>query len=129
MAGSAFDTLTAARRLKKVGMEEAQAEAIAESLRDAVTGSVATKQDLDAAKAELREEITAFKAEVREEITAFKAEVREEIAALKTEFREEIASVKAEATAHRAETRALKWLMAFLVGLTVMMVGRMFAIF
>ena len=107
MVGLAFDTLTAARRLKKVGMEEAQAEAIAESLRDAVTGSVATKQDLDAAKAELREEI----------------------AALKTEFREEIASVKAEATAHRAETRALKWLMAFLVGLTVMMVGRMFAIF
>ena len=136
MAGLAFDTLTAARRLKKVGMEEAHAEAVAESLRDAVTGSVATKQDLDAAKAELREEITAFKAEVREEIAAFKAEVREEITAFKAEVREEIAAVKAEiaavkaeATAHRAETKALKWLMAFLVGLTVMMVGRMFAIF
>ena len=65
MAGLAFDTLTAARRLKKVGMEESHAEAVAESLRDAVTGSVATRQDLDAAKAEVRQEITAVKAETR----------------------------------------------------------------
>ena len=96
MAGLAFDTLTTARRLKKVGMEESHAEAVAESLRDAVTGSVATKQDLDAAKAELREEITA---------------------------------AKAETTAHRAETRSLKWLMVFLVGLVLVLVGQMFAIF
>ena len=107
MAGLAFDTLTTARRLKKVGMEESHAEAVAESLRDAVTGSVATKQDLDAAKAELREEITAAKAELREEITA----------------------AKAETTAHRAETRSLKWLMVFLVGLVLVLVGQMFAIF
>ena len=84
----AFDTLTAARRLKKVGMEESHAEAVAESLRDAVTGSVATKRDLDAAKAELREEITAVK----------------------------------------AETRSLKWLMVFLVGLVLVLVGQLFAI-
>ena len=82
MVGIAFDTLTAARRLKKVGMEEARAEAVAESLRDAVTGSVATKRDLDAAKAELREEIAAVKVEV--------------------------AAVKAEVTAHKVETKALK---------------------
>ena len=47
------DTLMMARRLKKVGMEEAHAEAVAESLRDAVTGSVATKQDLNAATPDL----------------------------------------------------------------------------
>ena len=98
----AFDTLAAARRLKKVGMEESHAEAVAESLRDAVTGSVATRQDLDAAKAELREEIAAVKAE----ITAHKAET----------------------TAHKAETKALKWLMAFLVGLVLVLVGGMFEI-
>ena len=102
MAGLAFDTLTAARRLKKAGMEESHAEAVAESLRDAVTGSVATRQDLDAAKAELREEIAAVKAE--------------------------IVAHKAETTAHKAETKALKWLMAFLVGLVLVLVGGMFEI-
>ena len=72
MADLAFDTLSTARRLKQVGMEESHAEAVAESLRDAVTGNVATKQDLDATKAELREEITPVKAEV----TAVKVETR-----------------------------------------------------
>ena len=106
MAGLAFDTLTTARRLKEVGMEESHAEAVAESLRDAVTGSVATKQDLDAAKAELREGITAAKAELREEIVG----------------------VKAEVTAVKAETKVLKWLMVFLVGLVLLLVGQRFAI-
>ena len=69
MVGLAFDTLAMARRLKKVGIEEAQADAIAECLRDAVTGSVA-KQDLDAAKAALWEEIVAHRAET----TAHRAE-------------------------------------------------------
>ena len=68
MASLAFDTLAAARRLKKVGMEESHAEAVAENLRDAVTGSVATKQDPGAAKLELREGIAAVKARLREEI-------------------------------------------------------------
>ena len=135
MASLAFDTLAAARRLKKVGMEESHAEAVAESLRDAVTGSVATKQDLDAAKAELRQEITAvkaeittFKAEVREEITTFKAGVREEITTAKAEVREEMAAVKVEVAAVKAETRSLKWLMAFIVGLLVVLVGQGFKI-
>ena len=105
--------MAAARRLKKVGMEESHAEAVAESLRDAVTGSVATKQDVDAVKAELREEVTAVKAEV---------------AAVEARLREEIIGVKAEVTAHKAETRALKWLMVFLVGLVLLLVGQMFVI-
>ena len=135
MAGLAFDTLTTARRLKKVGMEESHAEAVAESLRDAVTGSVATKQDLDAAKAELREEITGLKAEikaeiteVRAEITQVRAEVKAEITEVGAEVKAEIATVKAEITAHKAETKALKWLMAFLVGLVLVLVGGMFEI-
>ena len=117
MTGLAFDILTAPRRLKKVGMEESHAEAVAESLRDAVTGSVATKQDLDAAKAEVRQEITAVKAEV----TAVEARLREEITTANAEVREEMAAVK-------AETRSLKWLMAFIVGLLGVLVGQGFEI-
>ena len=81
-------TLAAARRLKKAGMDEAHAEAVAESLRDAVTGSVAAKRDPDAAEVELREGITAVK----------------------------------------AETGALKCPMAFVVGLLLGPVGKMFEI-
>ena len=66
MAGLAFDTLAAARRLKRVGMEESRAEAVAENLRDAVTGSVAIKQDLDISGAKLREEIAAVEARFKE---------------------------------------------------------------
>ena len=102
----AFDTLAAARRLKKVGMEESHAEAVAESLRDAVTGSVATKQDLDAAKAEVKAEIAAAEARLREENAAVKAE----IAAAEARLRE-------EAVAVRAETKVIKWLLGFLIGL------------
>ena len=42
-----FDTLSYARRLKTVGVDEAQAEAHAEAVRDAITQGVATKADLD----------------------------------------------------------------------------------
>ena len=42
----AFDTLAYARRLKGAGVDEAQAEAHAEAVRDAITEGVATKADI-----------------------------------------------------------------------------------
>ena len=41
-----FDTLSYARRLKDAGVDEAQAEAHAEAIRDAMTRDVATKADI-----------------------------------------------------------------------------------
>ena len=41
-----FDTLAYARRLKEAGVDEAQAEAHAEAVRDATTEGVATKADI-----------------------------------------------------------------------------------
>ena len=41
-----FDTLAYARRLKEAGVDEAQAEAHAEAVRDAITEDVATKADI-----------------------------------------------------------------------------------
>lgn len=49
---TAFDTLTTARKLKDAGIEDAQAEAITEAVRDAVTGSLATKVDIAELKAD-----------------------------------------------------------------------------
>ena len=41
-----FDTLSYARRLKEAGVDEKQAEAHAEAVRDAITQGVATKADI-----------------------------------------------------------------------------------
>ena len=41
-----FDTLSYARRLKDAGVDEKQAEAHAEAVRDAITQGVATKADI-----------------------------------------------------------------------------------
>ena len=59
MTIAAFDTLAYARRLKEAGVDEAQAEAHAEAVRDAVTEGVATKADLRATVADLKAEIAA----------------------------------------------------------------------
>lgn len=63
----AFDTLAYARKLKAAGVDEAQAEAHAEAVRDAVTEGVATKADivpLDAKIVHLDAKIDAVKAEL-----------------------------------------------------------------
>ena len=60
----AFDTLAYARKLKAAGVGEAQAEAHAEAVRDAVTEGVATKADIRDLKADVRDlktEITNIK--------------------------------------------------------------------
>ena len=46
MNGTTFDTLAYARRLKEAGVAEAQAEAHAEAVRDAITEGAATKTDI-----------------------------------------------------------------------------------
>ncbi len=50
----AFDTLTFANRLKAAGVAEKQAEVQAEALRDAVEGEVATKQDIQLLRQEMK---------------------------------------------------------------------------
>ena len=52
-----FDTLAYARRLKAAGVDEAQAEAHAEAVRDAITEGVATRADLKAAVADLKADV------------------------------------------------------------------------
>lgn len=41
-----FDTMAAVRRLRDSGMSEEQAEAITQTVRDGITGGVATKADI-----------------------------------------------------------------------------------
>ena len=64
VTATGFDTLAYARRLKAAGVDEAQAEAHAEAVRDAVTEGVATKADLAELKAELKAAVAELKADM-----------------------------------------------------------------
>ena len=48
-----FDTLSYARRLKEAGVDEDQAEAHAEAVRDAITEGAATKADIAAVRTDI----------------------------------------------------------------------------
>ncbi len=67
----AFDTLKAMKRLTATGVEEAQAEAIIETVGGAMTESLATKDDLALLKADLTAEIAV----VRTEIESLRTEI------------------------------------------------------
>ncbi len=75
----AFDTLSYARRLKQVGIPDAQAEAMADATRELIVSDVASKGDITA---------------LNTEIDSVRAELKAEIAALRTDFRAEIAAVE-----------------------------------
>lgn len=59
MAVTTFDTHAAVRAMEEAGLESAQAEAITETIRSAVTEGVATQADLAALEARLTERINA----------------------------------------------------------------------
>lgn len=52
-----IDTLKLSKRLHDSGLTDAQAEAIADSLNDALSDSVVTKKDLELAVSSLRNQI------------------------------------------------------------------------
>lgn len=54
MADVPFDTMAALRRLEAKGFSSDQAEAITETVREGVTGGVATKADIAELKTELK---------------------------------------------------------------------------
>ena len=72
MAALAFDTHKAVTALKQAGFAEPQAEAVVNTMGEALGGSVATKGDL----AELRTELKGDIAELRAELKGDIAELR-----------------------------------------------------
>ncbi|MDE0695998.1 MAG: hypothetical protein OXH76_09235 [Boseongicola sp.] len=61
MADLPFDTMTVLRRLEAKGFTSEQAEAITASIKDGVTGGVATKADLARLEAEIKTELKWIK--------------------------------------------------------------------
>jgi len=56
-----FDTMAAVRRLRNAGLDERQAEAITETVRDGITGGVTTRADLTRLETELKAELRWIK--------------------------------------------------------------------
>ena len=80
----AVDTHKAVKKLKEVGFDEAQAEAVVRMVGEAFDDSVATKADIVTVRAdlstqgaELRGEIREVRTELRAEAKAIRAELRE----------------------------------------------------
>ena len=70
-----FDTLVYARRLKEAGVDDAQAEAHAEAMRDAITESVATKADIARLEAKIDTGLAGLRAEIDTGLASLKAEI------------------------------------------------------
>ena len=60
----AFDTLKAMKLLKESGFEEAQAEAVVATVRDAVGESMATKADIAELRNATKTDITELRADM-----------------------------------------------------------------
>ena len=108
MASATFDTLHAAKALTAAGFEAQQAEAITDTIREAFTGSVATKADIAGLEAAVATDIAAVKAELKADIAAVKAELKADIA----EVRAEISDLRAEVKADIAGIYKQLWLVA-----------------
>ncbi len=71
MSNVAFDTLTVSKNLQDAGIEPRHAEAIALAVKDN-QGELATKQDIQLLKTELKADIEQVKAELKVDITWIK---------------------------------------------------------
>ena len=82
MATLAFDTHKAVTALKQAGFAEPQAEAVVNTMGEALGGTVATKADMAELRAELKGDIAAVQAKLEADIAAVKTDMAEQFAAL-----------------------------------------------
>ena len=137
MSALAFDTHKAVTALKQAGFEEAQAEAVVNTMGEALGGNVATKADLTEVRAVLEADMTAMKAALETDIATVKAALETDIAAVKADIEQLRSETKADLATMRADMETLRadmaeqftalykqlWLMAVgIVGLTVTLV-------
>ena len=112
MAALAFDTHKAVTALKQAGFAEPQAEAVVNTMGEALGGTVATKGDMSELRTELKGDIAELRAELKGDIAAVQAKLEADSAAVKTDMAEQFAALYKQL-----------WVMAVgIVGLTVTLV-------
>jgi len=130
MSALAFDTYKAVTALKQVGFEEAQAEAVVNTMGEALGGNVATKADLTEVRAALEADIATVKADLTADVAAVKAdleqlrtETKADLAAVQAKLEADIAGVRTEMAEQFTALYKQLWIMAVgIVGLTVTLV-------
>ncbi len=116
MSALAFDTHKAVIALKQAGFAEGQAEAVVNTMGEALDDNVATKADLTETRAALEAKMAVLKADLGADIAA----VRTEMGALKADLGADIAAVRTEMAQEFKALYKQLWLMAVgIVGLTV----------
>ena len=110
MSAIAFDTLKATRELEAAGIEPRQAEAITNTMRDAVVEGVATKSDI----ARLESGIASPETKVGSDIASLETKIGSDIASLETKIGSDIARLetKIEKDIAHLETRMLAAIIA-----------------
>ncbi len=126
----AFDTYQYVKDLKAAGFTEAQAEVQANWLKILVENDLATKQDLELTKAELkrdielvRQDLELAKAELKRDIKELdtkiettKAELKHDIELTKAELQRDLKGLDARIEASKVEL--LKWLIGLMIAQT-----------
>ena len=92
----AFDTHRFVKRLTDAGMEERQAEVLADEQVALLNTNLATKTELGAVEARLQEKIATVEANLREKIATVEANLQEKIATVEANLQEKIATVEAD---------------------------------
>ena len=119
MSALAFDTHKAVTVLKQAGFEETQAEAVVNTMGEALGGNVATKADLTEVRAALEADMTAMKAALETDIAAVKADIEQ----LRSETKADLATMRADMAEQFTALYKQLWIMAVgIVGLTVTLV-------
>ena len=93
MSAIAFDTLAYAKKLKAVGVPEAQAEIQAETIAEVMDERMATKRDLDLLESNLKRDVVEIKHDMREIESNLKhdmAEIKHDMKELETNLKRDM---------------------------------------
>ena len=139
MGVAAFDTYTAAKRLRAAGFNENQAEAAVVMVREAVTEGAPNTADLEAGMAELQTDVAGIKADVErvegnvkrvearvERIEADVADLKTNVARIEANM-ENVATKEDVAVASKEASRDLMRVGLGLAGIMVLGFGAMLA--
>jgi len=119
MSALAFDTHKAVTALKQAGFEETQAEAVVNTMGEALSGTVATKAELTEVRAALETDMAAVKAELEQ----LRTETKADLAATQAKLETDIATVRTEMAQEFKALYKQLWVIAVgIVGLTVTLV-------
>ena len=116
MSALAFDTYKAVTALKQAGFDETQAEAVVNTMGDALGGNVATKADLTEVRTDLKADIEQLRLTTKADIEQLRVATKADLAESRTDMAEQFAALYKQL-----------WLMAvgivgFTTGLTVALV-------